>query len=63
MDYYIPPGSSAHGFFRQEFWNQLPFLPPGDLPNPGIELSFPALAGGHFTTMPPGKPIDLFLDT
>ena len=63
MDYYIPPGSSAPGFFRQEFWNQLLFLPLGDLPNPGIELSSPALAGGHFTTIPPGKPLDLFLDT
>ena len=24
-------------FLRQEYWNGLPFLPPGDLPNPGIE--------------------------
>ena len=28
---------------------------PGDLPNPGIEPMFPALAGGSFTTEPPGK--------
>ena len=30
-----------------------------DLPNPGIEpmsLTSPALAGGFFTTVPPGKP-------
>ena len=26
-----------------------------DLPNPGIEPVFPALAGGFFTTEPPGK--------
>ena len=26
-----------------------------DLPNPGIELLSPALAGGFFTTEPPGK--------
>ena len=35
------PGSSAHGFFRQEYWNGLPFLPPRDLPAPGIEPAFP----------------------
>ena len=37
-------------------WSGLPFPPPGDLPNPGIEPVFPALAGGFFTTEPPGKP-------
>ena len=40
------------GFFRQEYWNGLPCLPPGDLPDPGIEpTSFmsPALAGRFFT--------------
>ena len=25
------------GFSRQEYWNGLPFLPPGDLPNLGIK--------------------------
>ena len=25
------------GFSRQEYWRKLPFPPPGDLPNPGIE--------------------------
>ena len=25
------------GFFRQEYWSGLPFLPPGDLPDPGIK--------------------------
>ena len=25
------------GFSRQEYWSGLPFPPPGDLPNPGIE--------------------------
>ena len=36
----------------------MPFLSPGDLPNPGIEPAAPAppaLAGGFFTTGPPGK--------
>ena len=46
-------------FSRQEYWSGLPFPPPGDLPNPGIEPSSPAspaLAGGIFTAKPPGKP-------
>ena len=34
------------GFPRQEYWSGLPFLSPGDLPNPGIEPVSPALAGG-----------------
>ena len=42
------------GFFRQEeHWSEFPGRPPGDLPDPGIELvslMFPALAGGFFTT-------------
>ena len=25
------------GFSRQEYWSGLPFLSPGDLPDPGIE--------------------------
>jgi len=46
-------------FSREEYWNGLPFPPPRDLPNPGIKpmsLMSPALAGGFFTTAPPGKP-------
>ena len=43
-------------FSRQEYWSGLPFPSPRDLPNPGIEPMSPALAGGFFTTMPPGKP-------
>ena len=40
-------------FSRQECWGGLPFPPPGDLPDPGMEptsLMSPALAGGFFTT-------------
>ena len=46
-------------FSKQEYWGGLPFSPPGDLPDPRIELEFlvsPALAGRLFTTEPPGKP-------
>jgi len=51
--------SLSKGFSRQEYWSGLPFPTPGDLPDPGIEsmsLESPALAGGFFTTRPPGKP-------
>ena len=44
------------GFLRQEYWSGLPFPFPGDLPNPGIEPTFPSLVGGFFTTEPLGKP-------
>ena len=39
----------------QEYWRGLPFPPPGDLLDPGIEPVSPAcpmLAGGFFTTDP-----------
>ena len=42
------------GFSWQEYWSQLPFPSPGDLPDPGIEPTSPTLAGGFFTTEPPG---------
>ena len=32
-----PSGPLSMGFPRQEYWSGLPFLPPGDLPDPGIE--------------------------
>ena len=43
-------------FPKQEYQRGLPFLPPGYLPDLGIEPTSPALAGGFFTTEPPGKP-------
>ena len=43
------------GFPRQEFWHGLPFPSPGDLPDPGIVLAFPASTDGFFTAEPPGK--------
>ena len=47
------------GFSRKEYWSELPFPTPGDLPNPGIEpvsRVTPALTGGFYATEPPGKP-------
>ena len=35
--------SLSMGFSRQEYWSGLPFPPPGDLPDPGIEPRSPAL--------------------
>ena len=45
------------GFPRQESWSQWPFPAPGDLPNPGMEPTSPALAERFFPAEPPGKPI------
>ena len=38
------------GFSRQEYWSGLPFPPPGDLPDPGIEpvSRVSCIAGGFF---------------
>ena len=46
-------------FSRQEYWSELPFPAPGDLPHQGLNpclSASPALAGGFFTTVQPGKP-------
>ena len=52
-----PPAPPSMGFSRQESWSGLPCPSPGDLPDPGIKLASPALAGGFFTAEPPGKPL------
>ena len=44
------------GFSRQEYWSELPFPSPGDLPDPGIEPRSPALQADALTSEPPGKP-------
>ena len=44
------------GFSRQEYWSGLPFPSPGDLPNPGIKPTSPALARKRsliFSCLPP----------
>ena len=65
---FATPWSAAHQaplsmeFPRQEYWSGLPVPTPEDLPDPGIKptsLASPALAGGFFTTVPPGKPMDI----
>ena len=52
----LNPGSLSLGLSRHEHWSGLPFPSPGTLPDPGTEPMSPALAGGFFTTEPPGKP-------
>ena len=63
--FFVTPWTIAHqpplsmGFLKQEYWSGLPFPPPGDYPNPGMEPKSPvslALAGRFFTTAPSGKP-------
>ena len=49
------PGSSVSGILQARILG-LPCPPPGDLPDSGIELASPAVAGGFFTTEPLGKP-------
>ena len=47
----MTPWTVAHqaplsmGFFRQEYWSQLPFSSPGDLTDSGIELGSPCTTG------------------
>ena len=47
-------------FSKQEYWSGLPFPPPGDLPDPGIELespAFPALQADSLLLSHLGSPI------
>ena len=44
------------GLSRQGYWVGLPFPPPGDLPDPGIEPGSPALQADALPSKPPGKP-------
>ena len=44
-------------FSRQECWSGLPFLPPGDLPNPGSEPGYPILQVDSLPFEPPGEPL------
>ena len=43
-------------FSRQEYWSGLPCPPPGDLPNPGMEIRSPASQVDSLPTKSPGKP-------
>ena len=49
------PGSSVHGILQAKILEWADISSPKDLPHPGIEPVPPVLAGGFFTTEPPGK--------
>ena len=51
------PSSSIHGILQQEYWSGLPFPPPGDHPDPGIEPGSPVLEADALAAEPPGKPL------
>ena len=40
------------GFFRQEYWSGLPFLPPGDLPDSETELTSPEAPALQVDSLP-----------
>ena len=59
---FVIPWTVAHQaplsmeFPRQEYWSGLPFPPPGDLSNPGIEPVSPALQEDFSPAELSGKP-------
>ena len=43
-------------FSRQEYWSELLFPPPGDIPHPGIEPGSPTFQADSLVSELPGKP-------
>ena len=43
------------GFSRQEYWSELSFLSPGDLPDLGLKPRSPALQANSLPTELPGR--------
>ena len=58
MDYIDCQIPLSMGFSRQEYWSGLPFLSPGDLPNPEIETRSPTLQADSLPSDPQGKPTE-----
>ena len=65
VQHFATPWTTAHQaplpmeFSRQEYWNGLPFPPPRDLLNPGIQPASPvspALQANPLPTESSGKP-------
>ena len=60
----VSDSSLSMKFSRQEYWSELPCPSPEDLPNREIEpilfCGF-CMAGGFFTTEPPGEDTYLYL--
>ena len=61
MRLFATPWAVAHQaplsteFSRQEYWSEVPFPAPGDLPNPGIEPGPPAWQADSLLSELPGK--------
>ena len=61
-----PPDCPSMGFSRQEYWSGLPFPSPGDLPDPGIDVTgfcyiYLHWQAGSLPLAPPGKPISNYV--
>ena len=58
----VTPWTVAHqaplslGFFSQEYWSELSFPSPGNLPDPGIEPGSPAFQADSLPSETPGSP-------
>ena len=48
-------------FFRQDYWSELPFSSPENLPNPGIKSTSPALQAGSLPLSHQGNPRERIL--
>ena len=48
-------------FSSPEYWSRQPFPSPGDLPDPGVELSSPTLQADSLPTEPQGKSIYIYI--
>ena len=63
---YTPPGSSVSGILQARIleWVAVSFPRASSQPGDGTRISSsPALAGGFFTTEPPGKPLEIHTHT
>ena len=53
---YSRQGPLSMGFSQQEYCSGLPFPPPGDLPDSGVESESPTLQADSLPSEPLGKP-------
>ena len=56
MDSSLHQAPPSMGFSRQEYWSELPFPSPEDLPSPGIDPGSLALQADALPSEAPGKP-------
>ena len=55
----VPPGSSVLGIYQARIRSGLPFLSPGNFPQPEIEPGSPALQADSLPSKSPGKQMNL----